>query len=234
MLTLRNIQSGYEKLQILFGVDLDAHVNEITLLIGPNGAGKSTVLKTIFKLADMYHGSVTIDGVDLGHAKTDEVMRYGLVYIPQGRPIFPNLTVRENIELGGLYLGRHLMRDRLQDVFQEFPMLALKAKQSARLLSGGQQQLLALGRALMMSPRLLLLDEPSMGLSPIMMLGVFEKLVQLKKERGIGTLLVEQNAKAASAIADKVYLLENGQVVLHGNRGVLEDERVKRVYLGGV
>lgn len=234
MLQISNLHAGYGQLQILFGVDLSAQLNEITLLIGPNGAGKSTVLKAIFNLLDIYDGSITFDNANITKEKTHHLIHHGLVFIPQGRSIFPNLSVRENLEMGGFLLGRGLLQERLHQVMIDFPVLALKAKSPARLLSGGQQQLLAIGRALMYAPRLLLLDEPSLGLSPIMTQGVFEKIVELKKERGIGTLLVEQNAKAASAIADKIYLLENGQVVLSGGREILAHEKIKHVYLGGV
>lgn len=233
MLQITNLHAGYDQLQILFGVNLEAQLNEITLLIGPNGAGKSTVLKSIFNLVDIYDGQIRMNHREITKAPTYECVQHGLVYVPQGRPIFPNLSVRENLELGGFLLARQLIRERLEFVYNEFPILALKAKQPARLLSGGQQQLVALGRALMLSPRLLLLDEPSLGLSPAMMQGIFEKLVALKK-KGIGILLVEQNAKAASAIADKIYLLENGQIVLSGGREILEHEKIRHVYLGGV
>ncbi len=233
MLTITNIHAGYEQLQILFGVNLEAQFNEITLLIGPNGAGKSTVLKSIFNLVDIYDGQIRIDRREITKAPTNECMQHGLVYVPQGRPIFPSLSVRENIELGGFFFGRHLLHERVEYVFHEFPVLALKAKSPARLLSGGQQQLVALARALMLSPKLLLLDEPSLGLSPVMMQGIFEKIAELKK-KGIGALLVEQNAKAASAIADKIYLLENGQVVLSGGREIMENEKIKHTYLGGM
>lgn len=233
MLQIKNLHAGYEQLQILFGVNLEAAFNEITLLIGPNGAGKSTVLKSIFNLVDIYDGEIRVDRRDITRVPTHECIQHGLVYVPQGRLIFPNLSVRENIELGGFLLHRQLLRERIEYVYHEFPILAFKEKSPARLLSGGQQQLLAMGRALMSSPRLLLLDEPSLGLSPVMMQGIFEKLVELKK-KGIGTLLVEQNAKAASAIADKIYLLESGQVVLSGGREILADEKIKHVYLGGI
>ncbi|MDO8581451.1 MAG: ABC transporter ATP-binding protein [bacterium] len=233
MLQITNLHAGYEQLQILFGVNCEAKFNEITLLIGPNGAGKSTVLKSIFNLVDIYDGQIRVDRREITKIPTYECIQHGLAYVPQGRPIFPNLNVRENIELGGLLLGRSLLHERVEYVFHEFPVLALKAKKPARSLSGGQQQMVVLARALMPSPKLLLLDEPSLGLSPVMMQGIFEKLVELKKQ-GIGTLLVEQNAKAASAIADKIYLLENGQVVLSGGREILAHEKIKRVHLGGV
>lgn len=233
MLTITNLHAGYEQLQILFGVNLEAQLNEITLLIGPNGAGKSTVLKSIFNLVDIYDGQIRVDRREITKAPTHACIQHGLVYVPQGRPIFPSLSVRENIELGGFLLGRHLLHERVEYVFHEFPVLALKEKQPARLLSGGQQQLVALARALMPSPKLLLVDEPSLGLSPVMMQGIFEKLVELKK-KGIGTLLVEQNAKTASAIADKIYLLENGHVVLSGGRDIMQQETLKHVYFGAV
>lgn len=213
MLQISNLHAGYDQTQILFGANIEAKRSEITLLAGLNGAGKSTLLKSIFGLANIYDGSIRADYHDITKMPTHERVRYGLAYVPQDRRIFPNLSVRENIEVGGFFLSRRLLRERVEFVFHEFPLLALKAKQTARDLPKVQQLYVALGRALMLSPRLILLDEPSLGISPMMLNGIFEKLVDLKK-KGIGTLLAEQDAKAAIAIADKIYLLKNGQIAL--------------------
>jgi branched-chain amino acid transport system ATP-binding protein len=216
MLHIQDLHAGYGKMGVVFGADITAARGKITLIIGPNGAGKSTVVKSVFGLTDISHGAIVWENTNITNAPTHTLIRRGLVYIPQGRSLFPNLSVRENLALGAVAKPYTEVRARLKDMFREFPILALKQKQPARLLSGGQQQILALARALMVRPLFLLLDEPSLGLSPVMMQTVFKTLARLRDEQGIGMLFVEQNARAASQIADSIVLLEQGRVVLSG------------------
>jgi len=232
-LSLRGIEGGYGKLQILFGVDMEIKPNEITVLIGPNGAGKSTVLKTIFKLCDIYSGKVIFEGKDITKLPTHERIGLGISIVPQGRQVFSAMTVRENLELGAfLTKSKKKVEKRLNEVLRHFPVLKEKLHQNAYALSGGQQQMLAIGRALMQDPKVLLLDEPSLGLAPKTMKEVFEKIKEIRDE-GTAILMVEQNAKSACEIADHIYVLEEGKVGMHGDRKILKDEKIKHIYLGG-
>src|SRR3989344_3777285 len=224
---------GFGKLQILFGMDLAVRRGGITVLIGPNGAGKSTVLKSIFNLTTIYGGNIFLNGKDITGLPTYELIELGIGYVPQGRQIFPSLKVRENLEMGAfLSRERDIVRKRLEEVMILFPDLEPRLDDYAFGLSGGQQQLLSMARAMMQDPVLLLLDEPSIGLAPKIMNQIFEKIKEINKI-GTSILMVEQNARMATSIADRIYVLEDGKVALHGNRNILKMSKIKKIYLGG-
>src|SRR3989338_1376130 len=230
---ISNIESGYGKLQILFGVDMAVCAGDVTLIIGPNGAGKSTILKSIFNLCDVYQGKIVYKGKDITKLPTHDRIRMGISIVPQGRQVFSGLTVRENLEMGAfLTKEKELIRARMSEVLNHFPALKEKLADNAYSLSGGQQQMLAIARGLMQDPQLLLLDEPSLGLSPKLMKEMFAKIQDIQSE-GTAILMVEQNAKAACEIADKIYVLEEGRVAMHGGREILKSEKIKNIYLGG-
>lgn len=234
ILTISELNAGYAQLSVLFNVNLEITDQTITVLIGPNGAGKSTILKSIFNLTNITSGSIKWQNKELIGLKPYQLISLGISYIAQGRPVFSGLTVEENLKLGAYILkDNKVVEKNIQEVLTQFPDLKDKLKQPARSLSGGQQQMLALGMALMQTPKLLLLDEPSLGLSPKALNEVFQKIVEIKNS-GTAVLIVEQNAKQAAKIADQIYLLENGRIVLTGGKEVLEDKKIKQVYLGGV
>lgn len=233
LLEIRNLEGGYGKLKVLFGVNLAVKNSEITVLIGPNGAGKSTVLKSIFNLCDIKKGTINYKGKDITKLPTHERIQLGISIVPQGRQVFSNLTVRENLEMGAyLTKDKDLVQTRMNEVLQHFPELKQKLETNAYSLSGGQQQMLAIARGLMQDPQLLLLDEPSLGLAPIVMKELFKRIQDINKE-GTTILMVEQNAKAACAIANQICVLEEGKVALCGGKKLLDDPRIKHIYLGG-
>lgn len=232
-LQLNDLEAGYGPLKVLFGVNMEVKPKEIAVLIGPNGAGKSTVLKSIFNLTNIYSGNVMYDGKDITKIPTHERIKLGISIVPQGRQVFSNLTVRENLEMGAyLTKDKNKIATKMQEVLSQFPELKEKLDKNAFTLSGGQQQMLALSRALMQDPKLLLLDEPSLGLAPKIMQDLFKRIQEINK-KGIAILIVEQNAKAATAIADKIYVLEEGKIALSGGKSVMKDPRIKNIYLGG-
>ena len=233
MLAIKDLHSGYDELKILKGISLEIGANEIVALIGPNGAGKSTVIKSIFNIADVTSGSISFKDKDITKLKTHELIEFGISYVNQGRNVFGNLTVKENLEIGcSMIKDKEVIERNLQRVFEKFPVLKERQYQLAFGLSGGQRQMLALGRALMQNPSLLLLDEPSLGLSPILQKELFATIKELKED-GLSILIVEQNAKKAIEIADKTYLLEDGKIVLKGGKDIIKHEAIKNVYLGG-
>lgn len=234
MLSIKNLESGYGEMQVLFGISLDVKPGEIAVLIGPNGAGKSTLLKSIFNLVDIYKGKVIFKNKDITKIPAYELIELGVSYVPQGRQVFSTLTVKENLEMGAfLTKEKDLIGKRLNEIVEKhFPDLKRKLNDYAFNLSGGQQQMLAIGRALMQDPQLLLLDEPSLGLAPKIMKELFRKIVEINKE-GVAIMAVEQNARHATKIADKIYVLEGGKVALSGNRSILKDKRIEKIYLGG-
>lgn len=234
MLQIKNLESGYGKMQVLFGIDLNAKPNEIIVLIGPNGAGKSTLLKSIFNIIDIYGGKILFKNKDITRIPTHELIELGIGYVPQGRQVFNTLTVKENLEIGAfLTKEKDLVEKRLNEVVEKhFPDLKKKLNDHAFNLSGGQQQMLAIGRALMQDPQLLLLDEPSLGLAPKIMKELFKKIVEINEE-GVTIIIVEQNAKQATKIADRIFVLEDGKVALSGNKDILKDKRIEKIYLGG-
>ena len=236
MLRLRNLRAGYGRIEALHGVSLHVQEGEIVALIGANGAGKTTLLNAVSGLVLATAGSLEFRGENLLGLSSEQIVRRGLCQVPEGRQVFAHHTVEENLELGA-YLryraeGRDEVQADLQRMFQRFPILGERRRQPAGTLSGGEQQLLAMARALMARPRLLLLDEPSMGLAPRLVASIFEIVLALRKE-GTTILLVEQNARAALRIADRGYVLEVGRVALEGQaHELLEDPEVKRAYLG--
>lgn len=233
MLNLKKINAGYGKLHVLRDVDFEAKQNQIVAIIGPNGAGKSTIIKALFGIADVYSGKLSYKGKDLSSLRTHELINEGIAYMPQGRIVFDTMGVQENLELGCPNLkDKTEINKRLDRVYRQFPELKKKRNHLAYGLSGGQKQMLALGRALMQAPDVILMDEPSLGLSPKLQKELFTMIKRLKA-LGLTIIIVEQNAKKAIEIADRTYLLENGEVVLFGNKEILQDERIKKVYLGG-
>jgi branched-chain amino acid transport system ATP-binding protein len=234
ILEVRGIDAAYGKIQILHAVSLDVAPGEVVSIIGPNGAGKSTVLKAVMGMLKPARGELQFDGMSIAGLRTDLVVRRGIGYVPQGRIVFNDMTVVENLEMGAYTVGdKSQIRRTMDEVFAIFPRLAERPRQAAGTLSGGEQQMLAMGRALMIRPRLILMDEPSLGLAPIFVDLVFEKIRELK-ETGMTLLLVEQNAAKALSISDRGYVLELGHNRFTGSgEALLADGRVRRMYLGG-
>jgi ABC-type branched-subunit amino acid transport system ATPase component len=234
LLTAYGITAGYGKLDILHDVSLHVGVGEIVSVIGPNGAGKSTTFKAIVGFLRPREGHVVFNGEDITGLRPDLVLRRGLAYVPQGRLVFPQMTVLENLEMGAYILDdRRAVAAALETVYALFPVLHERRRQKAGTMSGGEQQMVAIGRALMTSPRLVLLDEPSLGLSPKFVTLIFDRLVEMKRA-GYTLMLVEQNAARALAIADRGYVLELGRNRFEGvGTALLADPEVKRLYLGG-
>jgi branched-chain amino acid transport system ATP-binding protein len=233
MLKIEYLKAGYSGMEILHGIDFRVKPAEIVAIIGPNGSGKSTLLKSIFNLCSIYSGKIEFKDKNITKMPTHELIYEGISYVPQGRQVFDDLTVKENLEMGAFILANHeLTKRNIADVYQKFPFLEEKQLQRAFTLSGGQQQMLAIGRAMMQSPELLLLDEPSLGLSPKAMAEVFDKVKAINKE-GVAIIIVEQNAKQAVKIADRTYVLEDGKIALTGGKQILKNEKIKNIYFGG-
>jgi len=232
LLALNNIHAGYGGLHILHGIDLHVGNQEIVALIGPNGAGKSTVIKSIYNIVKVRKGTIQFNAQDITCTNTHELITRGISYVNQGRIIFGTLTIKENLDIGALHLPRDARAKNREHVYKTFPALKSREHDLAYGLSGGQRQMLALGRALMQNPSLLLLDEPSLGLSPKLQKELFATIEKLR-DAGISILIVEQNAKKAIEIANRTYLLENGKIALSGDTELLEDPRIKEIYLGG-
>ena len=212
-------------------LNLEIPAGSIVGLIGENGAGKTTTLRTITGLEKAASGSVMFDGHDLRKAEPSKIITYKLAHVPEGRHIFPQMTVEENLEMGA-YADPAGMEETMKDVYKRFPRLDERRRQLAGTLSGGEQQMLAVGRALMAKPKMILMDEPSMGLSPLLVKEIFAIIQEVNKQ-GITILLVEQNAKMALAISDRAYVLETGNISIEGNAAdLLNDPRVKKAYLG--
>ena len=234
MLNVENLKAGYDNtVEVLHGIDFTIDIGEIVALIGPNGAGKSTILKSIFGLADIFSGKIIFGDKDITNLKTYELIELGICFVPQGRQVFSNMTVLENLQMGAFIMKDQNVTERnVNDIFQKFSTLKERQNELAGNLSGGQQQLLAIARALMQKPQILLLDEPSLGLAPKIMKEIFEKIVEIKNE-GIAVLIIEQNAKQAIGIADRTYILENGKIVMQGNKDILKSEKIRDIYFGG-
>ena len=231
MLRIESLGFAYGDAQVLDSVSLEVGKGEIIALLGANGAGKTTLLRNVSRLLKPASGKLTLDGEDLTRLRAHEVVRRGLVHVPEGRHIFPEMTVRENLRLGS-FTTRNDRERNLEKAFALFPVLLAREGQLGGTLSGGEQQMLALARGLMANPRLLLLDEPSLGLAPIIVKQIFETIVAINQQ-GISILLVEQNVYQSLHIAQRAYVLERGRVVLQGEgKALLENPDVKKAFLG--
>lgn len=229
-----DVVAGYGDFMILNNLTLKARRGKITLLIGPNGAGKSTVLKTLFGLLKPRQGRILLDGVDVGGATQKELLAQGVAFVPQGRNLFGQLTVWQNLELGGITLGTKTTHERIPQVLELFPRVRERLHSQASALSGGEQKQLEIGRALLLQPKVILIDEPSIGLSPIVVQDVF-KLLRNLADAGTTVLMVEQNVKSALKISDDAIALESGRMVLHKPAAeLLADPHIERLFLGSV
>jgi branched-chain amino acid transport system ATP-binding protein len=235
MLELKNLTVSYGAISALHGISLSVPAGKIVTLIGSNGAGKTTTLKTISGLLKARSGEIIYDGKNISGLPPHEIVKRGLAHVPEGRMIFANLTVLENLQMGAyLVRDKKIARRELEFVFATFPRLREREAQIAGTLSGGEQQMLAIGRALMSRPKFLMLDEPSLGLAPLLVKTIFEKIVEINRERGLTILLVEQNANRALEISHSGYVLETGHLTLHGDSASLrQNPEVKNAYLGG-
>jgi ABC-type branched-subunit amino acid transport system ATPase component len=232
ILSVTDITVGYGEKDILTNVGLQAGKGEIVAIIGPNGAGKSTLLKTIFGLLNPSTGSIIFKQETITRYKPDKIARRGISYVPQLQNVFPSLTIKENLEMGG-FIRRGNLKERLVHMYEIFPVLFEKQHQKVRELSGGQRQMVAMGRALMLDPDVLLLDEPSAGLAPKFVSMIFQKIHDINA-KGVTIILVEQNAHEALSMADSGYVLAMGRNILYGKgKELLENEEIGRLYLGG-
>ncbi|UTA50555.1 ABC transporter ATP-binding protein [Deinococcus radiodurans] len=234
MLELQNVHSYYGQIEALKGLNMTVNEGEIVALIGGNGAGKTTTLRTISGMMKPKTGSVTYLGQNVTGVPSHQLIGRGMAHVPEGRRIFPQMTVRENLEVGAYTVNdKAAINARIEEGFELFPRLRERESQLGGTMSGGEQQMLAIARALMIAPKVLLLDEPSMGLSPLFVENIFSIIERLNKERGTTILLVEQNASMALAIADRAYVLQTGEIKLSGNaQDIARDETVRKAYLG--
>ncbi|TKI07147.1 high-affinity branched-chain amino acid ABC transporter ATP-binding protein LivF [Martelella alba] len=233
MLSFNQVSAHYGKIQALHQVSLHIEQGEIVTLIGANGAGKTTLLGTLCGDPRATEGQILFDGNDITQWPTARITRATIAIVPEGRRVFSRMTVEENLAMGGFFADRRQYQQRIQRVFELFPRLKERRLQRAGTMSGGEQQMLAIGRALMSQPRLLLLDEPSLGLAPIIIQQIFDTIEQLRQE-GVTVFLVEQNANQALKLADRGYVLENGRIVLEDTgAALLSNEAVRNAYLGG-
>ena len=234
MLKIRNLEAGYGRASVLRDVSVDVAAGGLTTVLGPNGAGKSTLLRCISGVVEVRQGSIEFEGERLDKLQAHEIVRLGVVHVPEGRQIFPELTVSEHLQLGAIAAGRPSSRPDVEAfIFNMFPRLKERVTQPAGTLSGGEQQMLAFGRALMAEPKLLLLDEPSMGLAPVLVEQMLEVVRQLIRERGLTVLLVEQNTRLAMNLANVVYVLENGAIAFSGTRDEAKSSSIiQDLYLG--
>jgi branched-chain amino acid transport system ATP-binding protein len=233
MLDIENISSGYGKVQILWDVSFQIKEKEIVSIVGPNGAGKTTLVKTIMGLLPAEKGAIIFGGEPIQKLPPYEIVKKGVVMIPEGREIFPRMTVEENLLLGAYTIkDKSLVQDLKEKSYQIFPVLKKKHKAQAQTLSGGEQQMLVIGRSLMSNPKLLILDEPSLGLAPIIVEKVLDTVTKINED-GMTILLVEQNIRDSLSVANRAYVLEEGKIILEGEgRELLSDSHIKEVYLG--
>ena len=229
-----DVVAGYGDFMILNNLSLQAKRGQITLLLGPNGAGKSTVLKTLFGMLKVRQGRILLDGADITGSTAKQLLtQRGVAFVPQGRNLFGQLTVEQNLELGGITLGMKTTHERIPEVLERFPRVKERIRSQASALSGGEQKQLEIARAMLLRPKVLLIDEPSIGLSPIVVADVF-KLLRNLAEHGTTVLMVEQNVKSALKMADEAIALESGRLVLHRRADeLLADPHIERLFLGG-
>ena len=232
ILEIRQLHAGYRRLEILHDLSLHLDKGEIVSLIGANGAGKTTTLRAVAGLIGVNQGRILFEGEEVQNKRPDAVVRSGLVHVAQDRALFGNLAVWENLEMGAYTQPRSTIRSSLDEVFDLFPILAERRHQKAGTMSGGQQQMLAIGRAIMARPRCLTLDEPSVGLAPNLVTQVLQAITAIR-DTGVTVLIVEQNAHQALAISDRAYVIENGSITLEGSGAeLIDDPRVRQAYLG--
>jgi branched-chain amino acid transport system ATP-binding protein len=237
MLRLVNVNSYHSLVHVLRNLSLHVHKGEIVTLIGANGAGKSTTLRSISGLHPVRQGKIYFKDIDITNKPTEQLVKLGIAHVPEGRQIFWPMTVMDNLELGGFLIhkihGKKQLRKSMDEMYELFPILKKRQNQYAGTLSGGEQQMLAIAMALMTKPEFILLDEPSMGLAPLIIREIFRVISELKSETGLTVLLVEQNAKAALSIADRGYVMEIGKIILEQDAlSLLKNQDVKRAYLG--
>ncbi len=233
ILKVEDLKVNYGAIVALRGINLEVQEGDIVTLIGANGAGKSTTMNSLMGIVSKVSGKVTFDGMDISHGKTLQIVKSGMTLVPEGRQIFPEMTVEDNLAMGAYLAEQRQLEERKKMVFDMFPRLLERRKQQGGTLSGGEQQMLAVGRALMANPKLLLLDEPSMGLAPFLVQEIFD-LIKRIRDKGTSVLLVEQNARMALRISDYAYVLETGRIVLEDRAEVLlNSDAVRKAYLGG-
>jgi branched-chain amino acid transport system ATP-binding protein len=235
MLEIRDLKVSYGAINALHGISLQVKDGDIVTLIGANGAGKTTTLKTISGLLEAREGEILYEGRNIANLRPHQIVKLGISQVPEGRMVFANLTVQENLIMGGfLQKDKNLIRSELDFVFGMFPRLKERQSQIAGTLSGGEQQMLAIGRALMSRPKFLMMDEPSLGIAPLLVKTIFEKIVEINRERRIAILLVEQNANLALEISTHGYVLETGRIILQDSSTALrQNPQVRSAYLGG-
>ena len=233
LLEAKAMRGGYGPVDILHGIDISCERGEIVVIVGPNGAGKSTAMKAVFGMMPLREGNVFLDGTDIGNLSPQARVGKGMAFVPQTHNIFPNMSVEENLEMGAYLRRDDKVRQTIDEIYTLFPILGEKRRQNAGELSGGQRQQVAVGRALMTQPTLLMLDEPTAGVSPIVMDELFDRIIEIKRS-GIGILMVEQNARQALEIADKGYVLVMGENKYSDKGSVLlANQEVRRAFLGG-
>lgn len=234
MLKIENLEVNYGSISAIKSISINVEEGQLVSLVGANGAGKSTLLKTISGLINAKSGSITFEGKNLSKVKPHDIVKMGIVHVPEGRRIFSGMTVEENLMLGAFTRSDHqAIKEELEVIYKRFPILGQRKNQDAHTLSGGEQQMLAISRALLSKPRLLLLDEPSMGLAPLIVKEIFNIIKETNND-GVTVLLVEQNAKKALEIADYAYIIENGVLRLEGKaEDIINSDQVKELYLGG-
>lgn len=231
MLKVNNLAVSYGAIKAIHGVSLEVHDGEVVSLIGANGAGKTTILRTISGLKKADEGEILFNGTDLRKMEPSKIITLKLAHVPEGRHIFPQMTVEENLEMGA-FTDKKDLEANMEEVFERFSRLKERRRQLAGTLSGGEQQMLAVGRALMAKPSMILMDEPSMGLSPLLVKEIFSIIKEVNR-KGITVLLVEQNAKMALSISSRAYVMETGKITISGDAGeLLRDDRVRKAYLG--
>ncbi len=236
MLNVRNLDTYYGKVQALHDVNMEIGADEIISIIGSNGAGKSTLMKSIMGIVRPRSGVIDFNGKDLTQIKASRIVYEGISYVPEGREVFPEMTVRDNLEMGAFSKKYSLkeMNHHIDEIYDIFPRLKERHKQMAGSLSGGEQQMLAIGRGLMCNPKLIMFDEPSLGLAPVISEEVFKVIVRINNEKKLPVILVEQNAYMALKISNRCYVLENGCVTLFGpSKEIMESDEVQKSYLGG-